>query len=93
MGEYLAKQPEIDGNESKIIGVGSLVELRFEDGEILKLHLYEERPTGGDGDDTYEAVSVDSPIGKAILYHVIGDSVTYKAPSGRVFTLEVCAVV
>lgn len=91
MGEYLGQQPEVDTTEARRIGVGSLVELRLED-EILQLHLYEERPMGGT-DEPYEAISIDSPIGKAILNHSVGDLVTYKTPSGKVFTLEVCAVI
>jgi transcription elongation factor GreA len=45
----------------------------------------EERGTG------YDVLSPGSPLGKALLGHAAGETVTYEAPSGR-FNVEILAV-
>lgn len=92
MNERLAQEHENKTGNLEQVKVGSLVELRLEDGEMLYLRLYEERPTDRGVDDRYEAVSVGSPIGKAIMRHTVGEQVSYKTPSGAVLTLEICEI-
>ncbi|MFJ6447802.1 GreA/GreB family elongation factor [Streptomyces hydrogenans] len=60
------------------IGVGSTVGVRFGDGTESTLHIGEL----ADADDP-ALVTVDSPLGRALLGHAAGDSVAYATPLGR----------
>jgi len=84
MSEHLAQNYEHGVGDVETVRVGSYVKLQLPDGEILALHLYEERPVGGELDDTYSAVSIDSPIGGAIVGHSVGEQIVYRTPVGAV---------
>ncbi|MFD4370818.1 GreA/GreB family elongation factor [Streptomyces sp. NPDC058486] len=60
------------------VGVGSTVGVRFGDGTESTLHIGEL----ADADDP-GLVTADSPLGRALLGHVAGDSVSYATPLGR----------
>ncbi|MFF9342804.1 MULTISPECIES: GreA/GreB family elongation factor [unclassified Streptomyces] len=63
---------------SGTIGVGSTVGVRFDDGTESTLHIGE----SADAEDP-ALVTADSPLGRALLGHAAGDSVTYATPLGR----------
>ncbi|MFB7450025.1 MULTISPECIES: GreA/GreB family elongation factor [unclassified Streptomyces] len=60
------------------VGVGSSVTVRFEDGTESTLQV-------GELANALDAtlVTADSPLGRALLGHRAGDTVTYDTPEGR----------
>ncbi|MER7536884.1 GreA/GreB family elongation factor [Streptomyces sp. NPDC097704] len=60
------------------VGVGSSVTVRFEDGTESTFHI-------GELANALDAtlVTADSPLGRALLGHRAGDTVTYDTPEGR----------
>jgi len=70
------------------VETGTVVEVIMEGDDEPSAYLIgsiEERGTG------YDVISPRSPLGKALLGHAAGDTVTYEAPSGR-FQVEIRAV-
>ncbi|MFI1654612.1 GreA/GreB family elongation factor [Streptomyces sp. NPDC020472] len=63
---------------SEAVGVGSSVTLRFEDGTESVVQI-------GELANALDAtlVTADSPLGRALLGHGAGDTVTYETPEGR----------
>ncbi|MFF2774182.1 GreA/GreB family elongation factor [Streptomyces sp. NPDC058052] len=60
------------------VGVGSTVTVRFDDGTESTVHIGEL----ADADDP-ALVTAASPLGRALLGHTAGDSVSYATPLGR----------
>lgn len=60
-----------------VVGVGSTVTVRFEDGGESTVHVGEL----ADADDP-ALVTSDSPLGAALLGRRAGDTVTYRTPGG-----------
>ncbi|WP_426367309.1 GreA/GreB family elongation factor [Streptomyces sp. E-08] len=60
------------------VGVGSSVTVRFADGTESNLHI-------GELANALDAtlVTAESPLGRALLGHGAGDTVTYDTPEGR----------
>lgn len=71
---------------SGVIRVGSRVRIQDEDGDALF-----EIVDPADADALAERVSVDSPIGRALLGRHVGDLVRFRAPGG-VLTVTVVEV-
>ncbi|MGW5636090.1 GreA/GreB family elongation factor [Streptomyces sp. NPDC003832] len=63
---------------SGVVGVGSTVTVRFEDGsqQVLSIGEVAESPD-------QNLVTADSPLGGALLGHHVGDTVGYDTPGGR----------
>ncbi|MEW1642596.1 MULTISPECIES: GreA/GreB family elongation factor [unclassified Streptomyces] len=61
-----------------VVGVGSTVTVRFSDGAVETIDIGE---TAAASDRTL--VTADSPLGRALLGHAAGDTVSYDAPEGR----------
>ncbi|MGH8875883.1 MAG: GreA/GreB family elongation factor [Stackebrandtia sp.] len=72
-GAATAGPPDTD-----VVGMGSTVTVRFDDGgmETVDLGLL-----AAAGDHTL--ATADSPMGRALLGHRVGDTVSFHAPSGR----------
>ncbi|MFF5970792.1 GreA/GreB family elongation factor [Streptomyces sp. NPDC012769] len=62
---------------SDVVGVGSTVTVRFEDGGESTVHVGEL----ADADDP-ALVTSDSPLGTALMGRRAGDTVTYRTPGG-----------
>ncbi|MET9956347.1 GreA/GreB family elongation factor [Streptomyces sp. NPDC006339] len=62
---------------SDVVGVGSTVTVRFEDGGESTVHIGEL----ADADDP-ALVTSDSPLGTALMGRRSGDTVTYRTPGG-----------
>ncbi|MEU3277928.1 GreA/GreB family elongation factor [Streptomyces antibioticus] len=60
-----------------VVGVGSTVTVRFADGRVETFQIGE---TATDADPTL--VTADSPLGRALLGHRVGETVSYDAPDG-----------
>jgi len=60
-----------------MVGVGSTVAVRFDDGTVETFQIGE---TAEELDP--RLVTADSPLGRALLGHRPGDTVTYKTPEG-----------
>jgi transcription elongation factor GreA len=70
------------------VEAGTLVEVRMEGDDETSTYLIgsiEERGSG------YDVMSPGSPLGKALLGHAPGETVTYEAPAGS-FAVEIIAV-
>ncbi|MGV9564660.1 GreA/GreB family elongation factor [Streptomyces sp. NPDC003480] len=61
-----------------LVGVGSTVTVRFPDGTVETLQI-------GESAEELDAtlVTADSPLGRALLGHHAGDTVSYDAPRGQ----------
>jgi transcription elongation factor GreA len=68
------------------VRVGSLVLLRDQEGEFEYTLVH-----GHESDAGHQLISIDCPLGRALLGHRAGDRVTVKAPVGQrpVIILEV----
>ncbi|MFE0729469.1 GreA/GreB family elongation factor [Streptomyces antibioticus] len=72
------KQADMAGPPpTDVVGVGSTVAVRFADGTAETFRIGE---TATDADPTL--VTADSPLGRALLGHHVGDTVSYDAPDG-----------
>ncbi|MFE8015053.1 GreA/GreB family elongation factor [Streptomyces antibioticus] len=72
------KQADVAGPPpTDVVGVGSTVAVRFADGTVETFQIGE---TATDADPTL--VTADSPLGRALLGHHVGDTVSYDAPDG-----------
>ena len=70
------------------VEAGTIVEFRMEGDDENSMYLIgsiEERGRG------YDVISPGSPLGKALLGHVPGETVLYKAPGGE-FEVEILSV-
>ena len=67
----LVDEAELSTDE---VGVGSLVAIEDEDGEGMEMEI---SSVGGAG-----AISPDSPLGRALVGHRVGDEVEVEAPRG-----------
>ena len=78
----------VEATTGERVDTGTVVEVRMEGDDEPSTYLIgsiEERGTG------YDVISPGSPLGKALLGHAPGDTVTFEAPGGR-FEVEILAV-
>ncbi len=78
----------VDGKSAEKVEAGTVVEVRMEGDDETSTYLIgsiEERGTG------YDVISPGSPLGKALLGHGPGETVTYQAPGGD-FEVAIIAV-
>jgi transcription elongation factor GreA len=78
----------VETTTAERVDAGTVVEVRMEGDDEPSTYLVgsiEERGTG------YDVISPGSPLGKALLGHVVGDVLTFEAPGGR-FQVEILAV-
>jgi transcription elongation factor GreA len=68
---FVLDESELASDE---VGVGSIVEIEDEDGQRMELEI--SSVTGG------RAISPDSPLGRALVGHAEGDTVSVDAPRG-----------
>jgi transcription elongation factor GreA len=78
----------VESTSTDKVEAGTVVEVRMEGDDETSTYLIgsiEERGTG------YDVVSPGSPLGKALLGHAPGETVTYEAPGGS-FEVDIIAV-
>ncbi len=78
--EMIGRAKIIEEHHGNVIEPGSTIEVEDEDGQTESWHLVgavESDPSAG-------RISIDSPVGRALLGRRKGDSVTVNAPSGVV---------
>ena len=77
--ELLASSTVTAVTDTDVVAIGSRVTLKFDDGstETYQVGLIEEQ------DDDVVALTPTSPLGRALLGHRVGDSVSYDAPAGK----------
>lgn len=71
--------------ENRTIGVGSIVTINFIDppqGE-MRVHLVDPKAKTMPDQSLIRKISLDAPLGKALINKKIGDEVEYLSPSGR----------
>lgn len=85
--ELLALPTVTEGMADDSVAVGSVVTLRFDDGdtETYQVGLIEEQV------DDVVALTPDSPLGQALLGQEKGQTITYDAPAGQL-TVEIVEV-
>ena len=76
----------IKANQEDIVNIGKTVNVRFiESGDIKEFYL-----VGSiEADPRARKISIESPIGKAMLNHQEGDLVEVKTETGRIFQIEI----
>jgi transcription elongation factor GreA len=85
--EMIGRAQIIKDTHSSVVGPGSTIEVTDSDGGSETYHLVgavESDPSAG-------RISVDSPVGRALVGHKKGDRVTVSVPSGTL-TLTIKAV-
>src|SRR2546427_566825 len=85
--EMIGRAQIIRDTHSSVVGPGSTIEVVDHDGESETYHLVgavESDPSAG-------RISVDSPVGRALVGHKKGDKVTVSVPLGTL-TLTIKAV-
>lgn len=84
----LAEIVEQGGDDGTVAAIGTVVEVRKADSGELRRH----RLTGGFALSGSGDVSVNSPVGQALLGRSPGDRVSVELPNGKVASFEVVAV-
>jgi transcription elongation factor GreA len=82
---HVGEAPAADGRVTQ----GMLVTVRFAGDDDLEQFLLADRALKGDL--TVDVYSPGSPLGSAVLGAEVGDSVSYQAPNGRTFDVEIVA--
>jgi len=72
-----------------IVNIGKTVQVRFlETKEVKEFYL-----VGSiEADPKSRKISVESPIGKAMINHAEGDTVEVKTETGRIFSIEIVEI-
>ena len=72
-----------------IVNIGKTVQVRFlETKEVKEFYL-----VGSiEADPRTRKISVESPIGKAMINHAEGDTVEVKTETGRIFSIEIVEI-
>lgn len=90
--EAMLKDPvivESDAVSNDAVGAGNVVEIRFEgddDTEKYFVGSIEEKPEG------MEVVSLESPLGSALMGKAVGDKVDYTIANGNKLTVEIVSI-
>lgn len=72
-----------------IVNIGKTVSVRFVDTKELKEFYL----VGSiEADPRARKISIESPIGKAMLNHAEGDTVEVKTETGRIFSIEIVEI-
>ena|ERR1700712_3625501 len=86
--EIMRTAEVVAGQSGEVVAPGTIVEVKMDgdDGTISYLvGSIEERS------DTFEVLSTESPLGRALLDHGPGDTVSYEGPR-RTFAVEIVSV-
>ncbi|MFH8774106.1 GreA/GreB family elongation factor [Streptomyces sp. NPDC017958] len=80
----LRQAADVSRPSADVVGVGSTVTVRFEDGTQDTFQI-------GAVADVLDSslITADSPLGHALLGHRAGDSVSYRAPEGQLTAVVV----
>jgi transcription elongation GreA/GreB family factor len=70
---------EHGGQASSLLPDGTIVKLRFADGDEETLRVVTVPGEDADG----SALTSDSPLGRALVGHKEGDEITYRTPAGQ----------
>lgn len=78
--EMIGRAQIIEGRNSGVVEPGSMIEVEDEEGERIVYHLV----GAVEADPTTGRISVESPVGRALVGKKAGDSVTVEVPAGTV---------
>lgn len=79
----------VEETSESAVGLGRVVTLKFPSKEPFRVKMVGQRV--GRSDDEIQQVSTESPLGRALLEHTTGDTVSYPAPRGEM-TVEIISV-
>ena len=71
------------------VGLGHVVTLKFPSKKPFRVKMVGQRV--GRSDDEIQQVSTESPLGRTLLGHTTGDTVSYPVPRGEM-TVEIISV-
>ena len=74
-----------------VVGIGSLVDVKDEDGDEYTIKLVDTVDSGDEDDVDYDYVSADSPMGRSLIGQKEGTTITIEG-DGRSFNIEILAV-
>jgi len=84
-GAQVGSAPDTGGKAA----AGMVVTVRFAGGDATEKFLLGSREGSGHGLEVY---SPQSPLGRAVTGHRVGESATYRTPTGKDITVEVVEV-
>jgi transcription elongation factor GreA len=76
-------------HEAGVVTTGVVVELRYDGDEETERFLVGSIEEKGEG---VPVISPASPLGKALVGRSVGETVSYEAPNGRMFTVAIVSV-
>jgi len=82
-----------DKPDDGLVEPGMTVAVRFADGSDETFLLGSRTAVSGDEGVELDVYSAESPLGLAIIGHVVGDAVTYTAPNGRELEVTIISAV
>lgn len=82
-----------DKPDDGLVEPGMTVTVRFADGSDETFLLGSRTAVSGDEGVELDVYSAESPLGLAIIGHVVGDAVTYTAPNGRELEVTIISAV
>ena len=74
-----------------VVGIGSLVDVKDEDGDEYTIKLVDTVDSGDEDDVDYDYVSADSPMGRRLIGQKEGTTITIEG-DGRSFNIEILSV-
>lgn len=74
-----------------VVGIGSLVDVKDEDGDEYTIKLVDTVDSGDEDDVDYDYVSADSPMGRSLIGQKEGTTITIEG-DGRSFNIEILSV-
>jgi transcription elongation factor GreA len=83
----------VEKTDSGAVEVGSLVTIKYDDGDIETMMVAGEHAVGNTRNaQDVDHISTNSPLGAALMGHEAGETIAYAAPSGEI-TVTIEAVV
>lgn len=76
----IARAEIIEPPKGGVIGLGSTIKLRADDGEVESWRLVSHE----EADTRVGAISTDSPVGQALYGRAKGETIVVEAPSGQI---------
>ncbi len=87
--ERLKNAQVVDNISTDTVTVGTkVVLLDMEFNEKTEYRI----ASSGSGDDSDNVVTVDSPVGQAIMGHAVGETVDVKTPNGQIYQMKILEI-
>ncbi|PWM24309.1 MAG: transcription elongation factor GreA [Oscillospiraceae bacterium] len=87
--ERLKNAQVVDNISTDTVTVGTkvvLLDMEFDEKTEYRI------ASSGSGDDSDNVVTVDSPVGQAIMGHAVGETVDVKTPNGQIYQMKILEI-